>query len=50
MTNTQKTVTAMIDEIGKLRLVVAIDSMPAKLQQIRQLLRELDAELNKQNA
>jgi hypothetical protein len=47
MTNTQKTVTAMIDELGKLRLLVGIDSMPAKLQLIRQLLRELDVELAK---
>lgn len=39
------TVEAMINEIGKLRQFVAIDSMPTKLQQVRQLLRELDAEM-----
>jgi len=37
----------MLNEIGLLRKVVSIDSMPDKLQQIRQLLRELDAELSK---
>lgn len=41
------TVKAMINEIGKLRLLVAIDSMPVKLQSVRQLLRELDAELDR---
>jgi hypothetical protein len=42
----KKTVEAMIGEIGKLRQFMAIDSMPYKLQQVRQLLRELDEELN----
>ena len=41
-----QTVERMINEIGQLRLLVAIDSMPEKLQQVRQLLRELDAELS----
>ena len=41
------TVEAMINEIGKLRLLVAIDNMPFKLQEVRQLLRELDEELNR---
>lgn len=40
-----ETVKAMINEIGELRQFVAIDSMPDKLQQVRQLLRELDYEL-----
>jgi hypothetical protein len=40
------TVEAMIDELGKLRQFMAIDSMPYKLQQVRQLLRELDYELS----
>lgn len=40
------TVMAMVDQIGQLRQNgVAIDAMPPKLQQVRQLLRELDAEL-----
>jgi len=43
----KQTVAAMLNEIGLLRKVVSIDSMPDKLQQIRQLLRELDAELSK---
>lgn len=43
----KQTVAAMLNEIGMLRLVVPIDSMPDKLQQVRQLLRELDAELSK---
>ena len=41
------TVEAMINEIGLLRQFVGIGSMPYKLQQVRQLLRELDAELTK---
>lgn len=49
MTPTQatihETVIAMIGEIGKLRQLCAIDQMPEKLQQVRQMLRELDAEL-----
>jgi hypothetical protein len=44
---TQITVEAMLDQIGLLRKLVAIDSMPLKLQQVRQLLRELNAELDK---
>lgn len=40
-----QTVKNMIGEIGALRQLVAIDNMPDKLQQVRQLLRELDAEL-----
>lgn len=43
-----ETVKAMIGEIGELRKFVAIDSMPYKLQQVRQLLRELDYELEQQ--
>lgn len=43
----KQTVAAMLNEIGMLRKVVALDSMPIKLQQVRQLLRELDAELSK---
>lgn len=39
------TVRRMIGEIGVLRRFVAIDQMPEKLQQARQLLRELDHEL-----
>ncbi|MCG5512811.1 hypothetical protein [Ectothiorhodospira shaposhnikovii] len=39
-------VQAMINEIGELRMLVAIDSMPEKLQKARQLLRELDEELH----
>ena len=42
-----KTVEAMINEIGKLRQMVAIDDMPAELQQARHLLRVLDEKLNK---
>ena len=38
-------VKAMINEVGSLRMLVAIDSMPEKLQKARQLLRELDDEL-----
>jgi hypothetical protein len=38
----------MLNEIGELRRFVAIDNMPDKLQQVRQLLRELDAELEEQ--
>lgn len=41
---TYKAIQAMINEFGQLRLLVAIDSMPEKLQRARQLLRELDAE------
>lgn len=41
---THKAIQAMINEVGQLRLLVAIDSMPEKLQRVRQLLRELDAE------
>lgn len=44
---TQITVEAMLDQIGLLRKLVAIDNMPVKLQQVRQLLRELNAELDK---
>jgi hypothetical protein len=40
-----KTVTQMINLIGELRLLVAIDSMPLELQKARQLLRQLDAKL-----
>jgi len=40
-----QTVKNMISEIGQLRQLVAIDNMPHKLQIVRQLLRELDAEL-----
>ncbi len=43
-TTVHKTVKNMIDEIGQLRVLVAIDNMPEKLQRVRQLLRELDAE------
>lgn len=43
----KQTIEAMLNEIGMLRKIVAIDSMPDKLQQVRQLLRELDAELSK---
>lgn len=39
-----KAIQAMINEVGQLRMLVAIDSMPEKLQRARQLLRELDAE------
>lgn len=39
-----QTVQNMISEIGELRKLVAIDSMPDKLQKVRQLLRELDEE------
>jgi bacterioferritin-associated ferredoxin len=39
-----QTVQNMISEIGELRKIVAIDSMPDKLQKVRQLLRELDEE------
>jgi hypothetical protein len=42
------TVHRMLNEIGELRRFVAIDNMPDKLQQVRQLLRELDAELEEQ--
>ena len=42
-----KTVEAMINEIGKLRQMVAIDNMPDELQQARHLLRVLDEKLNK---
>jgi hypothetical protein len=42
----KSTVIAMLNEIGELRKTVAIDSMPQKLQQVRQLLRELDADLD----
>lgn len=41
---THQAIQAMINEVGQLRLLVAIDSMPEKLQRVRQLLRELDAE------
>lgn len=44
-----ETVQRMISEIGELRKLVAIDNMPHKLQQVRQLLRELDAELEAQS-
>jgi hypothetical protein len=40
----KQTVINMINEIGLLRKLVAIDSMPYKLQQARLLLRELYAE------
>lgn len=45
-----ETVQAMIGEIGKLRQLVAIDSMPLKLQQVRQLLRELDYDMEQRAA
>lgn len=45
-----ETVKAMIGEIGKLRSIVAIDNMPDKLQQVRQLLRELDYDLEQRAA
>lgn len=44
-----KAVQAMINEIGQLRMLVAIDSMPHKLQQVRQLLRELDNEYERRS-
>jgi hypothetical protein len=44
---TQITVEAMLDQIGLLRKLMAIDNMPVELQQARQLLRVLDAKLNK---
>ena len=44
---TQITVEAMLNQIGLLRKLMAIDSMPVELQEVRQLLRVLDAKLNK---
>lgn len=41
----RKTVSALINEIGELRRLVGIDSMPEELQQVIQLLRMLDARL-----
>lgn len=41
---THQAIQNMINEIGQLRMLVAIDSIPEKLQRVRQLLRELDAE------
>lgn len=46
----QTTVEAMINEIGQLRKLMAIDSMPIELQQVRQLLRVLEAKLNEVTA
>jgi len=40
------TVTDMMACIGELRKFMALDSMPLKLQQVRQLLRELDHEMS----
>lgn len=42
----RKTVTAMVNQVGELRRTVAIDNMPEELQQVRQLLRVLDARLD----
>jgi hypothetical protein len=42
-----KTVENMINEIGLLRQLVAIDCMPIELQQARHLLRQLDERLKK---
>ena len=43
----KQTVAAMINELGMLRKLVALDNQPIELLQIRQLLRELDAKLPK---
>lgn len=43
----KETVHNMLNEIGKLRLLVALDNMPIELQQVRQLLRQLEARLEK---
>jgi hypothetical protein len=43
----KQTIEAMLNEIGQLRKLVALDNMPEELQQARQLLRLLDAKLNK---
>ena len=42
-----KTVQNMINEIGLLRKVVEIDSMPVELQEARYLLRQLDEKLSR---
>lgn len=42
-----QTVQNMINEIGMLRKIVEIDSMPVELQQVRQLLRQLDEKISK---
>lgn len=47
--NVQKTVAAMLNEIGLLgETGLALDDFPPKLHQVRQLLRELEADLEEQ--